>query len=156
MGFWRWQRHHRHIDPHLRRRRLTVTLVVTDELGGVGMDMLLVTVENVAPALDPLADQNVIVGRAFTVTAAFLDPGWLDTHTAVMDWGDGMTETLDLAAGLSGFDLAHAYDIGGVYTVTLTLADDDGGVDTAAFTVTVISLDHRLYLPYINQGGGGK
>ncbi len=127
----------------------TVTLVITDELGGAGMGTLLVTVENVAPALDPIADRSVVVGRAFTITAAFTDPGLLDTHSAVMDWGNGMTETLDLAAGLSGFDLAHAYTVAGVYTVTILLADDDGGQDVLAFTVVVEAASFNTWLPVV-------
>jgi PKD repeat protein len=95
----------------------TVTLVVTDDLGGVGIDTLVVIVNNMSPSLAPIADQSVVVGEALTLTAVFTDPGWLDTHTAVIDWGDGFAETLNLAAGLSGFDFAHAYDTAGAYTV---------------------------------------
>ena len=124
----------------------TVTLVVTDDLGGVGMDTLLVTVANVAPALTPIANQRVMAGASLSVTATYNDPGLLDTHTAVIDWGDGFTETISLPAGSQALPLQHTYAAAGRYTVTITLTDD-GSVDTAAFIV--IQFGHRLYLPCI-------
>ena len=45
-----------------------------------------------------MIENNVFVSCGNSAIAAFLDPGWLDTHRAVMDWGDGMTETLDLVS----------------------------------------------------------
>jgi VCBS repeat-containing protein len=128
-----------------------VTLVVTDDLGGVGMDSLLVTVDNVAPALAPIADQSVVAGEALTLTAAYADPGLLDTHTAVIAWGDGLTGTLNLAAGLSSFDFAHAYAAAGTYTVTVTLTDDDGGQDVATFTVEVTPAGFTTFLPVVRN-----
>ena len=129
----------------------TVTLMVDDGDGGTGVDTLLVTVANVAPTLDPIAGQSVVAGQPLTLTAAYADPGALDTHTAVIDWGDGFTETLDLAAGLTSFDLAHAYAAAGAYTVTLTLTDDDGGLDTLTFLVTVEPAGYIILLPVITK-----
>ena len=125
----------------------TVTLVVTDAWGAAGMDTLVVTASNAAPALAPLADQNTILGQALTVTVAYSDPGWLDTHTAALDWGDGLTATLELSAGLGSFEATHIYALAGSYTATITLADDDGGQDALAFTVTVDPF--TFYLPLI-------
>ena len=41
-------------------------------------------------------------GAALNLDASFLDPGFLDTHTVVVDWGDGVTETLPAAAAGQG------------------------------------------------------
>jgi VCBS repeat-containing protein len=127
----------------------TVTLTVDDGEGGVASDTLLATVENAAPELAPIANLSVTVGELFTVTASYTDPGLLDTQSALIDWGNGMTETVDLAAGLNGFDFSGSYDTAGVYTVTVTLTDDDGGVDVATFTVTVTETLYRVMLPLL-------
>ena len=33
-----------------------------------------------------------------SLSGSFADSGALDTHTVLVDWGDGLTNTLDLAA----------------------------------------------------------
>ncbi|MBN2149132.1 MAG: tandem-95 repeat protein [Anaerolineales bacterium] len=127
----------------------TVTLTITDELGGVGSDWLLVTVANVAPELSPIADLSVKTGEIFTVTAAFLDAGWLDVHTLTVAWSDGLTETIPLPEGTQAYPLSHAYTAAGTYTVTVTLLDDDGGMDELTFEVLVAPAGYRYMLPMI-------
>jgi len=129
----------------------TVTLTVDDGEGGVASDTLLVTVENVAPELAPIADQSVIINEILTLTEAYTDPGWLDTHTALVDWGDGFTDTINLAAGLTGFNFTHAFDTKGLYTVTVTITDNDGGVDQITFAVTVRKTGYNIWLPIITR-----
>ena len=93
-------------------------------------------------------------GQAFTLTAVYSDPGLLDTHTAVIAWSEGPSETLELEAGQSSFDFSHAYAATGAYTVTVTLQDDDGGLAVQTFTVTVEAvippLTH-IWLPIIQR-----
>jgi uncharacterized delta-60 repeat protein len=127
----------------------TVTLIVTDDLGGVGIDTLLITVSNVAPALDPIADQSLVAGELLTLTTAFADPGTLDAHTAVIAWGDGFTETIPLLAGAQVIPLQHTYAAAGNYTATITLADDDGGVDGLTFQVNVSPAGFKTWLPVV-------
>ena len=127
----------------------TVTLVITDELGAAGSDWLLVTGSNVAPTINPLADQSVRVGEALTVTGSFTDPGLLDTHALVIEWADGITDTIDIAPGMMVFTLSHTYTTASTYTVTAMLSDDDGGIDTASFVATVAPKNHTIWLPLI-------
>ena len=51
-----------------------VELTVTDDDGGVGMEILMVTVENVAPTVNAGDDQTVDVGGLVTFSGSFTDP----------------------------------------------------------------------------------
>jgi hypothetical protein len=124
-----------------------VTLTVSDTLGGVGIDTLVVTTTNVAPALAPLPDLTVEAGHALTLTGTFTDLGWLDAHVVTIAWGDGMTDTLNLAAGVSGFSTAYTYTAVDGYTATVTVDDGDGGEDSLDCLVTVTPF--RYYLPIV-------
>jgi hypothetical protein len=139
----------------------TVTVTVTDDDGGVGTGSLEVTVVNVAPELDSIADATLNEGEVFVLgPASFVDKGTLDTHTALVDWGDGTQGEAAVAespqgppgdvAGLTGtITASHTYASalrdkeGNVipYEVTVTIQDDDGGSHSRVFFVTVQNLE---------------
>ncbi len=112
-----------------------VTLTVTDTLGSVGQDSLLVTVNNLAPVVDAGSDANVLVGETFTQMGSFTDPG-ADTWTATVDYGTGGGPA-SLVLLNKTFTLSHTYPTAGVYTTTVTVEDDDGGMGTDEVVVTV-------------------
>ncbi len=114
----------------------TVTLTVTDDDGGVGSDTLTVTVNNVAPVVDAGPDATVQLGDGFISSGSFSDPG-ADTWTATVDYGEGDgPQALALNPDRT-FDLDHTYADDGIYTVTVAVTDDDGGVGSDTATVTV-------------------
>jgi PKD repeat protein len=117
----------------------TVTVSVVDEDGGVGSDTLLVTVRNVAPAVEAGTDGSLDEGGAFVLMASLSDPGTRDTHTVAVDWGDGSA-----GEGLTG---SHRYDDNGVYTVTISARDKDGGAGSDSLKVTV-----RNVAPAVDAG----
>jgi PKD repeat protein len=134
----------------------TITVKVDDDDADSGTDSESVLVKNVAPVLVVVPDQMVNEGQLLNLSgsggsplALFVDAGTLDIHTATIDWGDG--SLLDNAAvtflsGAGSLGGSHTYADDGVYTVTVTLQDDDGGMDQETFTVTVKNVPPVLLL----------
>ena len=120
----------------------TVTLTATDEHGLAGSDTLAVTVSNVAPVVEAGQDVTVLEGDPVSFAGAFTDPGVADGYTIAWALGDGATATGTLTP-------THAYTAPGVYTVALTVTDDDGGVGTDTLAVTVEAGEFLLYLPVV-------
>mgnify|MGYP000948042177 CR=1 FL=1 len=113
-----------------------ITATVTDDDGASDSAVVTLTVDNVAPAVDAGGNVALDEGGLFTRSGTFTDPG-TDTWTAAVDYGDGSeTQPLTLDSGKT-FDLSHVYADNGVYTVTVTVWDDDGGIGSKSFTVTV-------------------
>ncbi len=116
----------------------TVGLQVTDPGGLTDTDTTEITVLNVAPQITAITApiEPVQVGQLVETSAFFTDPGTNDTHTASWDWGDGASSN----GVVSGYYITgtHQYTIPGVYTLTLTLADDDGGVATELYQYIVV------------------
>jgi hypothetical protein len=113
----------------------TVTITVSDEDGGVGSDTTEVMVNNIAPTVDAGDDVSIDEGGVFVGSGSFTDPG-ADTWTATVDYGDG-TGILNLAIVGKNFNLSHVYCYDGIYTVTVTVGDDDGGVGGDVANITV-------------------
>jgi len=129
----------------------TIGLRVTDDMGATDTDTTTVTVLNVAPTVEAGPDQTVTAGDTVSFSGSFTDPGWLDTHTATWDFGDGtvsvggiVTEEHippDSTGTVTG---THIYTAGGAYTVTLTVTDDDGGIGSNMMQVFVRSITKTL------------
>jgi PKD repeat protein len=82
-------------------------------------------------------------GAAMQVSVSFSDAGTNDTHSAVVDWGDGTVTplaSLPETAGAGAFVVSHAYADNGSYLVSVTLNDDDGGSSSDSFQATVFNV----------------
>jgi hypothetical protein len=89
-------------------------------------------VANVAPSIDSLLATSVEENGTAHLTGSYGDAGTQDTHTLTIDWGEGAPQTVAVTGG--SFDITHQYlddnptgTSSDVYTITGTLADDDGG-----------------------------
>ncbi len=111
-----------------------ITVTVTDGPGLSDSAAVAVTVLNVDPVLTGLANSAAAIGAAtpgqsISLTSLFTDAGILDLHEATINWGDGSTSTATIveSAGAGSLTAGHAYSAGGVYTITVTLTDGEGG-----------------------------
>ncbi|MGE5404436.1 MAG: PKD domain-containing protein, partial [Candidatus Saccharibacteria bacterium] len=97
-----------------------------------------VTVNNVAPDVGEITVTSscVKVNDPVNASASFSDPGVRDTHNATWDWGDGTTSNVDNVSGTAAG--SHTYTAPGVYTIAVTVSDDDGGSDTASYQYVVV------------------
>jgi MYXO-CTERM domain-containing protein len=106
----------------------SVTLVVTDDEGSTSSLTQTMTITNVNPVASfsaSVADE----GSVSTFYGSATDAGTADTFTYAWDFGDGSGDTGETAW--------HTYAGDGSYTVTLTVTDKDGGVDTEVQVVVV-------------------
>ncbi len=121
----------------------TVTMTVKDSKGVTDQTTLTVNVANVAPVITGITPPAgaVRVNTAALFTVSFTDAGVLDTHAPVVTWGDGTQNDYSVVTG--GFrtgtsrGLVHAYAQAGVYTVGVTILDNNGGSATQNTTVVV-------------------
>ncbi len=108
-------------------------LEVTNGFGLTATDRVTVTVTNAEPAIT-LEPSNGVAGGVTLVNASFVDSGYIDTHVATVDWGDGTVEDVPVTAqgpGWGSFFGTHIYDDPGSYDIVVTVEDDDGGTATS-------------------------
>ncbi|HLJ96242.1 MAG TPA: PKD domain-containing protein, partial [Gemmataceae bacterium] len=137
----------------------TIQVTVTDEGGASSTASTQITVNNVAPSNINLSLTNATPneGNTTTLNGTFTDPGVLDTHTVVINWGDGSNTTLTLAAGAAAFSANHQYQQNlpgdAPYTIQATVSDEDNASGTASTQVTVSNVaPSNLNLNFANAG----
>ncbi len=104
---------------------------------------------NVAPTIDTITVQPSTIdeGQSFTVHVTFYDPGWLDTHTALIDWNDGQTSAPLVAEenqepdATGDFADSHVYGDDFNLGIQVTVVDDDGDSETVDVPLLVQNVD---------------
>ena len=126
-----------HVDGRDRRRtptppagRTTVTLTVTDDDGASTSltHQVIVANPNVGPT-PVIASGSTGLTGLFDGTGSTDPDGTIDAYA--WDFGDGTSAT--------GPTVSHAYGGSGIYTVSLTVTDDDGVSTTTTAPVTIIA-----------------
>jgi alpha-tubulin suppressor-like RCC1 family protein len=117
-----------------------VTLTVTDSSGAYTTTHTIVPVANDRPRVKAL-NLEVMPGKPATILGRFLDAGWTDSHTAVVN-APGTVGVADLAEDhvaeiSSGIVTAPVTTIVGGQGI-LTVTDDGGGTTDVGFDVTVV------------------
>lgn len=139
----------------------TVSLTVHDGHGPSPAAEHDIAVANAPPTIVVRPNLTTDEGTVISIDpTTFNDPGSLDTHTAMIDWGDGSppvagavtsspTGPPGLLGGVNGSVSGnHAYGDEGVYTVEVTIKDDENATASGSFVVTVENV-----APTIEVGG---
>lgn len=81
-------------------------------------------VESITASPNPVQVNTLVAGNA-----NFTDANISDNHTAVWDWGDGMTSTGNVTEsnGSGSVSGSHVYLTAGVYEIRLTVTDNSSG-----------------------------
>ena len=118
----------------------SITASVSDDLGATSPTAsTCVQVNNVAPTLTSPAAQSAYPGIATTFTlGSFTDPGTLDNPwTVSVAWGDNSSTDSFTVSAPSALAWTHTYSAKGLYTVTETVTDKDGGKNQQTFVIVV-------------------
>jgi hypothetical protein len=129
---------------------LTIT---TNDQGNLGIggplsatNGVAITVTNPTPVIANLQVTPSPVNENGTVTLSgdIVNAAPLDTHTVIINWGDGSSPTtLELGVGATSFQTTHQYlDDDGpgsstTYAITVSVADDDEQTSSQGTNVTV-------------------
>lgn len=134
----------------------TVRLQVSDPSGETSVSEAIVSVLNAAPSANAsFQAETVSCGSNNAVLeVTFTDQCLLDTHQAIVDWGDG-SEPLTLDPAVSPLQLGHTYARAGIYNATVTVTDDDGGsgADALNSLAVFLTVEGGGVLPPLNQDG---
>lgn len=143
---------HRYGDSGLYVAKLQIQ--VNQPGGATTRHFAAVRLANVPPTVTLGPTITVKEGEEFEIVGTFTDPEWLDTHTGRFDFGDNskpktaVIHQTNLEPEAQGTARAkHAYCDNGVYTVRLTIEDDDGGIGEATTTVIVENVPPTVALP---------
>ena len=112
----------------------TVSVTVSDGDGGQDTTTGTVVVTDVAPAVTSLTgDATLDEGSAGTWTAAGEDAGSATGLVFAWDFGDGGSQTAVTTA-------SHTYADDGVFTLAVTVTDDEGSTASSTLAVTVANV----------------
>jgi hypothetical protein len=139
-GRWSWR------NVPLDDGNGSVTVTASDGNGGTATDVFSWRADNVPPTIVSLTPSTTtaLAGSDVIWTATAADPGTADTFTWWFDGGAGN------AGGLTT-TYTRSYSSCGTYALDATVADDDGGSDSATSDATV-SVGEGAVLPPLGSG----
>ncbi|CAD7773191.1 von Willebrand factor type A domain protein [Candidatus Methanoperedenaceae archaeon GB50] len=137
---------HTWCDDHTGRVKVEVSDgVLTDN------DTALVTINNTAPTVDAGYNQTVNENDMVCFSGSFTDPG-CDTWTYEWDFGDGSPVETGTCTPGTPITATHIYPHPDIYTATLVVTDDDGGVGSDDVKIRVRPTTGLKYVDVDSEG----
>lgn len=123
----------------------TVRARIIDNDGGFTEYMVDITIDNVAPVVDAGPDDTAFPNVPVDHVISFTDPGADAPWAVSIDWDGDLSFDETFNVPTNTFNIAdfstYTYspgDIGSTFTVTVHVDDNDGGVDSDAFDLTIV------------------
>ena len=119
------------------------TVIDSEGLTDTGLVTITINGVNDAPVITSLTSSAEDVANKSSdgfvaIEGTFEDVDLTDVHSATIDWGDGSAiESLNVNNNNDFFDGNHTYATGGIFTITVTLDDGNGGVATSTASAFV-------------------
>ena len=117
--------------------------------GGVGIATTQAVIHNVAPSVVSQGG-TINEGETFGAYAYVTEQGFRDSLMAQIDYGDGSPVETRFNFWHE-FQWSHRYRDNGIYMVTISVIDDDGGIGTTTVPVEVLNI-----APYFGFGIYGE
>jgi len=125
----------------------TVTLTVTDSMGATASDTAQVSVYGIDDLIVSIGGPyDGVAGTPMYLSSSVV--GGVEPYTYSWDLGDGTISDLT--------NPTHTYENEGTYTVTLTVTDDQGTIDTDTTVITVEEQEEEAVIGEIRGGFGIK
>jgi PKD repeat protein len=115
-----------------------IALSLADDDGGTGTASASAVVNNLDPTLSisaPAYGTLYALNTTVSLTALVSDASSYDTLTCSVDWDNGTTTSGTISA--DACSAGRTYSAAGVYTIEMTVVDDDSGSDTESVLVVV-------------------
>lgn len=114
----------------------SIAVTATDMSGFSISDTFALTVQNhidQAPSnLQLQFSSKTSTNVPVNLSGSFIDPDLIDSHTVTIQWGDGTANSvINLFAGNTDINSLHVYQRPGNYTISVTVADDVGQVQSS-------------------------
>ena len=128
------------------------TLTVTDDDGGSVVESATLTVAAGAPVVTQVLVSSSLVAEnsSVTVTGSFTDSA-LDTHSVVIEWGDGTSSPATVDQAANTFTATHTYldddptgTASDVHVVVAKVTDNGALTGTGSTSITVTNVDPVL------------